>query len=167
MLGAVGEHEDISSSSVRVSDVGADLPGPVLVGGHPPEDCLHRGVFRGVGVRQGVVHDEIPADEHRRRRVLGHGVANGPELHVKNAFKAVAPAGSGGQAQPPAVGSPTHAALEGHRRQVVALVDDDEPVTLEHISDILASRQRLKGDEVDYAATPRTPGAELADVPLL
>ena len=89
------------------------------------------------------------------------------QLHVEDAFEPVAPTGSGGQAQPPAVARPTHAALEGYRRQVVALVDDDEPVTLEHISDILTSRQRLKGDEVHYAATPRTPGAELADVPLL
>ena len=91
------------------------------------------------------------------------------EIHdtEESALKAVAPAGSGSQTHPPAVRNATHAAFEGHRRQVVALVYDDKPVALEHIGDVLTAGQRLKGDEVYYAAAPRSPGAELADVPLL
>jgi hypothetical protein len=38
VLGPVSEHEDVPPSSVRVGDVGADLPGPILVSGYPSED---------------------------------------------------------------------------------------------------------------------------------
>ncbi len=55
MFGPVSEHRTFRLRWVRVSDVSADLPGPVVLGGHPAEDCLHCGVLRCVSLHLYVV----------------------------------------------------------------------------------------------------------------
>jgi hypothetical protein len=94
-------------------------------------------------------------------------MTHGPELHVKDGFEPITSAWSGRQAHPPPVGCRAHTVLEGHCRQVVALVNDDEPVTFEHFIGIFAARERLKSHQVYDAAAPRSAGAELANLPFL
>ena len=113
-------------------------------------------------VAEGVVDDEVPAGE-QHCSVVAHRVSRGSELHAEDAFEAVTPAGGGGETDEAAVGCRTDAALEGHRRQVVAFVDDDQPVAVE-ILGVVAASQSLEGDEVDDPAAAGSSGAELADL---
>jgi hypothetical protein len=94
-------------------------------------------------------------------------VAHWSELHVEDAFEPITSAWSGRQAHPPPVGCRTHTVLKGHRRQMVALVNDDEPITVENFIGIVPARERLKSHQVYDAAAPRSAGAELANLPFL
>jgi hypothetical protein len=66
-----------------------------------------------------------------------------------------------------AVGCGPDAAFECHGRKVVALVHDDEPVAVEHLSEVLATGKALQGYEIDDLAPPLPTCAELADLSLL
>ena len=164
MLGAVGEHENVPAPSVRIDDVGADASGSFLVGGYPSQNRLYRGVFGRVRVGEGFAHDEVPADQDRRRDVLGHQVTDGAELHVKDAFEPVTAARSGGQSDSAPIGRRPHTTLEGHGWQVMTLVDYHEAVAVEYFRGVLAASQSLQGHQVDDPAAPGAPGAELADL---
>ena len=107
--------------------------------------------------------DEVPSGEHLRG-VVTHRVAGGPELRVEDAFEAVTAAGGSRQADPTAVGGGADAALEGHGRQVVAFVDDDQPVAVEDLGSVVPPGQGLEGDEVDDPAAAGPSGTELADL---
>jgi hypothetical protein len=50
---------------------------------------------------------------------------------------------------------------------MVALVNDDEPITFENFIGIVPARERLKSHQVYDAAAPRSAGAELANLPFL
>ena len=63
------------------------------------------------------------------RLALGiHGVAHGPKLHVEDRVEPVLPARRGRQAGDEARLDLGEDPLEGHRRDVVALIDDDVAV---------------------------------------
>jgi hypothetical protein len=94
-------------------------------------------------------------------------VTHGSELHVEDAFESITSAWSGSQAHPPPVGRRAYTVLEGHRRQMVALVNDDEPVAFEHFIGIVAARERLKSHQIYDPAAPCSAGPELADLPFL
>jgi hypothetical protein len=81
---------------------------------------------------------------------------------VEDAFEAVTSAGSRSEADPAPVRCRTDATLEGHCRQVVAFVDDDQPVAVEDFGGVVAAGQCLEGDEVDDPAAAGPSGAELA-----
>lgn len=164
MLGTVSEHENVPPPSLRVCDVGADLRGALLVGSYSSEDRLHGGAFGRVRVGDGLVHNEVSADKDGGRGVFAHDVTDGSQLHVEDAFEAVAAARCSRQANPAPVRGCTHASLEGHRRQVVTLVDDDEPVAVEHLGDVVMASQSLESDQIHDAAAPGSPSTELADL---
>ena len=83
---------------------------------------------------------------------------------MEDAFEAVTAAGGSSQADPTAVGGGADAALESYRRQVVAFVDDDEPVATEDLGSVVTASQGLEGDEVDDPAAASPSATELADL---
>ena len=115
VLGAVREHQDIPTPLVGVGDVGADMSGALGVGGDQSEDHLYRGPLGCIGVGEGLVHDEIAADQDRGGGILAHDVTSGSELHVQDALESVPAAG--------VAVKPTQrrlAALRTHRSKVTA-----------------------------------------------
>jgi hypothetical protein len=86
---AVREDQDVPPASLRLGYVRADLFGPLLVGRDADQHDLDGCAIVGVGFSDGVVHDQVTADEHGGRRVKRHGVTNRPEVHVEYGFEAV------------------------------------------------------------------------------
>lgn len=77
--------------------------------------------------------------------VDGHGVANGPEVHVEDCLQAVTATRGRCEADPAAVRGYTHAPLEADGGEVMAFVDDDQAGACEYRSGVGVSGQGLEG----------------------
>ena len=164
MFGAVGKDQDVAAAPVSVGNVGADLLVPLRVGRYPAKNHLYGGPFIDIGVRESVVNDEVAPHHDRGGWVGAHGVADWPELHVQDCFQAVTTPWGGGQADPAPVGGLADRLLEAHRRQVVAFIDDDQPVARKHLARVVSASQGLRSRQVDDATGAGPAGTELADL---
>ena len=81
----------------------------------------------------------------------GHTVAYGAAVHRDQALQAIAAVGGGGEPQPVRDGDLAHAPFESDCGDVVALVDDDEPVTFGHLPQDRRVSQALSHGDVDEA----------------
>ena len=77
------------------------------------------------------------------------GVPDRAELQRDEVVELVAAVGGGGQAEPAAGGDLADGVLEGGGRDVVALVDDDQPVAGGQLRDVVGAGQGLQGGDVD------------------
>lgn len=163
MGGPLGENETDSAGFECSHHICADLAGASLVLGDRAEDFLDRG---GVVVNEARgMHDQSALDERRVEQVAGSGlVAGRAALQGDDAFESVAAIRGGGEAKPATGRRSADASLEGHRGQVVALVNDDEPIAAEQFVGSLPAGKALDHRDVDEAAGPVLAAADHADL---
>ena len=87
----------------------------------------------------------------------------GSAVETDDRFELVPPVRGGGEAEPPPGPGPLDARRERDGGEVVALVDDDEPVAVEHRR-VVAAGQALEHRDVDHAGRPVLAAADLADL---
>src|ERR1022692_159992 len=85
-------------------------------------------------------------------------------MHRHHGLKSVSTVGSSSESQPTPNGYLACDPFEGHRRDVVALVDDDQSVCSREVSQIVASGEALDHRNVDHAGRFRSTAAELPDL---
>jgi hypothetical protein len=97
-----------------------------------------------------------------RSDCVGEGVSDRAELQGDQVVQLVPSVGRGGEPEPAAGGDLLDGVLERGGGNVVALVDDDEPVPGGQGSDVVAAGQGLQHGDVDDAAGLGPAAAELA-----
>jgi hypothetical protein len=90
------------------------------------------------------------------------GVSDRAELVVNELVETVTPVGGRRQAYPPPRSDLTGGILERRGGQMMALVHEDQPVAGGQLRHVLATGQRLQGDDVDDSTQRRSASAELA-----
>lgn len=131
VVGPLSENQDVAAVSNGERDVGGDLTGTGLVVDQSAEHILDRGDLAGTGGALGVVDMETAGQRGRRRLGERDFVADRAALHRDDRLEPVAPVRRGGQPEPPAAPGIADGDLERPSREVVALVDDHQPVSLE------------------------------------
>ena len=91
-------------------------------------------------------------------------MADRAALHRDDLLQPVAAVGGGGEAEEVAGGGVPDGGLEGERRQVVALVDHDQPVAAEERVEVVDRFEALDHREVDDAGQLAPAAAFLADL---
>lgn len=131
--------------------------------GERAKDLLDRG---GVVVHEARgMHDQSALDERCVGQVARAGLMAGwPALQSDDAFESVAPVRGGGEAEPATGRRSADASLKGHRRQVVTLVDDHEPVAGKQLIESLAAGEALDHRDIDEAARCVLAAADHADL---
>jgi len=81
-------------------------------------------------VEIGVVHNKFSTEVILHVHLVVHSVTNWSAVHGDEALEAIAPVGRSGKSQPPPDTDLFDTSLERHGRHVVALVDNDKPVTV-------------------------------------
>jgi len=157
-----GEHEAVAPAPQRGRDVGDDLAVACLVS---DESVVHLGERTGrgqvdiVAAEFGLVDVEqasgsrlgrpevdegvlTVADRSAGRvgsRVVGDGVPGGSELPRDELVEPVTPYGCGREPEPELGTDPFDRVVVGGCREMVTLVDDDMPVSLGEVGDVVAS----------------------------
>ena len=149
VVGALGEHEAGAAVVDRGVDVGTDLRGATVV---VDEGGEHRLDVRCVVLAHlggGGVDDQLSADQ--LGALDGPGldlVAGRSAVEADDRFELVAPVRGGGQAEPSSAAGGLDAGGERHGGEVVALVDHDEAVGVEH-GRVAAAGEALEHRDVD------------------
>ena len=111
-----------------------------------------------------MVHDQLAAQQLGAFDGGGFDlVAGRAALEPDQGFEPVAPVRGGGQAEPASRPGALHARLERDRRDVVALVDDDEAVVVED-GRVVAAGEALDHRDVDHSGRAVAAAADLADL---
>ena len=161
VFGPAGEHEAVAAGGDGGGDVAADRSRALRVFDEPPVDRLDVFGFVG-GLVAGLVHDEVEGSEGAS--LVGcHLVADRTAVHGHERLEAVAPVGGGGEPQPPSHRDVAYGPFEGHGRDVVAFVDDDQPVGRGEFGDVVAAGEALDHGHVDNAGGPVPATAELPE----
>jgi hypothetical protein len=87
-----------------------------------------------------------------------------PAVHGYQSLEPVSAVRRGGQSQPDRRADLADHALEGNGRDVVAFVDDHEPISRGQFADVLPARQRLHHRDIDDAPQTASSATERADL---
>ncbi len=162
-----GEHDAVATTLERVGDVFADTSGSVRIVGERGEDRLDVCRFRLGDLGASLVDDEVASQKRCRRRARDRDrVAHGAAVHLDDLLEPLPSVGRGGQTEPPPCRSRAQGAIEGDRRDVVALVDDNEPVAGKQLAVrlVVASGQCLDRGQVDDTAEAVPSSTHLPDL---
>ena len=145
-------------------DVAADLSCSPVVGDECGEYGLDVGAIVLACLGAGWVDDEFPA--HQLGSCDGAGldrVAGRSAVEPDDRFELVPPVRGGREAEPSPGPGPLDARRKRDGGKVVALVDDHEPVPVEHRR-VVATGQALQHRDIDHAGRPVLAAADLADL---
>ena len=127
VLGPLGQHDATTPFLNSCTHVRADDRGPLVIIDDRTEHVLDSGVVIDSRIGQRLMDDQPP---RKRRRCIVRIPNDEPlraEMHRHDGFEPVASIRSRGQTDPAANIRGAHHVLERHRREVVALIDDDHP----------------------------------------
>ena len=149
VIGPLGEHQNVAAFPYGGGHVRSDLTSTNLILDQGPEHVLDRADLTVPGGALGVVDEETARERCGRRVGERYLVANRAALHSDDRLEPVTPVRGRSQPEPPPAAGLADGDLERPGREMMALVDDHQPVPVEQPRCVRATSDRRQGRDID------------------